>query len=285
MQSAEKNNTPSVSVIIPTHNRLQSLKIAISSVLEQTYPVLELIIIDDGSSDGTAAWLQQQSAPVCCIRQDNFGVSHARNRGIEEARGQWIALLDSDDHWHANKLAEQMHALEQAPHSRFCHCDEIWIRKGKRVNPKHKHRKYGGDIFEHCLPLCAISPSAAVIHHQIFTDYGLFDESLPACEDYDFWLRVTAHESVSYVDKALLTKTGGHDDQLSTRFPIMDQFRLQALAKLLRSDTLNTQQHEMTQATFQSKLQIVMNGARKHDNHELLQRLAIDYADLNVTAI
>lgn len=280
MLPANTHNAPTVSVIIPTHNRLQTLKIAVASVLKQTYPVLEIIVIDDGSTDGTDHWLQQHSAPVSFIKQTNQGVSHARNRGIEIAAGDWIALLDSDDAWHTDKLAKQMQALAQAPGSRLCHCDEIWIRNGKRVNPKHKHRKHGGDIFEKCLPLCAISPSAAVIHHTIFHDVGLFDESLPACEDYDLWLRITAHEPVTYIDELLLTKTGGHEDQLSTQFPIMDQFRLQALAKLLRSNKLNAQQYQLAHQVFFSKLQIVTNGARKHQNDKLVQRLAIDYADV-----
>lgn len=285
MQNLPTNTTPTVSVIIPTHNRLPTLKIAIASVLEQTFPVLEIIVIDDGSTDETASWLQQQLAPVRSIQQANHGVSHARNRGIEIARGDWIAFLDSDDSWHTNKLDKQISALTRAPASRFCHCDEIWIRNGKRVNPKHKHRKYGGEIFEHCLPLCAISPSAAVIHRQVFEDVGLFDESLPACEDYDLWLRICAHEPVTYIDEHLLSKTGGHDDQLSSRFPIMDQFRLHALAKLLRGNTLDKHQYSLAKNTFLSKWQIVINGAYKHGNDELAQRLVIDYADLTDPAL
>lgn len=276
------NNTASftVSVIIPTYNRLPVLKRAVASVLEQTYSAHEIIVIDDGSTDGTSTWLAQQTSTISVIKQDNHGVSYARNRGIEQASGTWIALLDSDDYWHREKLAIQKQALASEPDSQFCHCDELWVRNGKRINQKLKHRKQGGHIFEHCLPLCAISPSAALIHRDVFCTYGLFDENLPACEDYDLWLRVTAHEPVTYIDQPLLTKTGGHEDQLSHRFPIMDQFRLYSLAKLLRSKSLDKRKQQLAYEMFTSKLTIVINGARKHDNQSLLQQLASDYADL-----
>ncbi|MFK7861697.1 MAG: glycosyltransferase [Granulosicoccus sp.] len=269
-----------VSVIIPTHNRLAVLQRAVDSVLNQTLTAHEIIVVDDGSTDDTSGWLAQQATPVSHITQTNHGVSHARNRGIECATGTWIALLDSDDFWHPNKLATQEQALLSQPHSRFCHCDEVWVRNGKRINQKFKHRKLGGHIFEHCLPLCAISPSAVLMHRDIFKLYGVFDESLPACEDYDLWLRITAHEPVTFVDKPLLTKTGGHEDQLSRRYPIMDTFRLQSLARLLRSHELDEHKKQLAYQMFISKLEIVKNGATKHANHALLQRLATEYSDL-----
>jgi len=271
----------SISVIIPTHNRLAVLERAVESVLKQTFPVHELIVIDDGSTDNTSTWLAHQAPPVRYIRQSNHGVSHARNKGIKNASGDWIALLDSDDFWHSEKLAEQVHALTLQPHSRFCHCDELWVRNGKRINQKKKHAKRGGNIFDHCLPLCAISPSAAVMHRDIFTDHGLFDETLPACEDYDLWLRITAQEPVTFVDKPLLTKTGGHQDQLSRRFPVMDNYRLQSLAKLLRSNKLELNQWQLAHQMFVSKLRIVKTGASKHGNQTLLHQLDTDYADLD----
>ncbi len=280
MSSTKTTDSPTVSVVIPTHNRLHTLQRAVNSVLQQTYPVVELIVVDDGSTDGTTDWLRTQSTSIKALVQKNHGVSHARNRGIEQAQGEWVAFLDSDDYWHADKLQQQFDALQNFPEHRLCHCDEIWIRNGKRVNPKNKHKKLGGNIFEHCLPLCAISPSATIIHSNAFTQHGLFDESLPACEDYDLWLRITAIEPVCFVDKALLTKTGGHDDQLSARYAVMDRFRLQSLAKLLRSNTLTKAQWQLAYATFTAKWHIVHNGAVKHDNKNLINTLTGDYADL-----
>ena len=269
-----------VSVIIPTHNRLESLSIAITSVLDQHYPIEELIVVDDGSSDGTTQWCKQHHPDVKLITQSNHGVSHARNRGIEIAQGEWIALLDSDDRWYPEKLSTQMQAISLHPELRLCHCDEHWIRSGRRVNPKHKHRKYGGDVFKQCLPLCAISPSASLIHKTLFADVGLFDESLPACEDYDLWLRIACQEEVLFVEQALLEKTGGHEDQLSQRYPAMDQYRLIALAKLLRTALLSTEQQQLASDTFHEKLRIFCLGARKRGRDQSIQSMLSQYQDL-----
>lgn len=271
---------PTVSVIIPTHNRIDSLSIAIDSVLNQQYQVSEIIVVDDGSTDGTSEWCQQAHPNINLITQANHGVSHARNRAIEVAQGEWIAFLDSDDRWYPEKLSVQIQAIRQEPELRLCHCDEHWIRNGKRVNPKHKHQKYGGDVFTYCLPLCAISPSASLIHQSLFTDIGLFDESLPACEDYDLWLRITSQEHVLFVDQALLEKTGGHEDQLSQRYPAMDRYRLIALAKLLRNGLLSTEQQQQASTMFHEKLRIFCLGARKRGRHQSIQSMLSDYKDL-----
>lgn len=269
-----------VSVIIPTHNRIDSLSIAINSVLDQQYPADEIIVVDDGSTDGTSEWCKKTHPAVILITQANHGVSHARNRAIEIARSDWVALLDSDDRWFREKLKFQMEAIRENPGLRLCHCDEHWIRNGRRVNPKHKHRKYGGDIFKHCLPLCAISPSATLLHRSLFADVGFFDESLPACEDYDLWLRICCQEEVLYVDRALLEKTGGHEDQLSQRYPAMDQYRLIALAKLLRTGNISSTQHLQASVVFHEKLRIFCLGARKRGRHQSIQSMLSDYQDL-----
>lgn len=271
---------PTVSAIIPTYNRIESLAIAITSVLEQQHSIYELIVVDDGSTDGTSDWCKRTYPDVILITQDNHGVSHARNRAIERAQGDWIALLDSDDRWYPEKLSVQLQAISQHPEIRLCHCDEHWIRNGKRVNPKYKHRKYGGEIFEHCLPLCAISPSASLLHKSLFTDIGLFDESLPACEDYDLWLRICCREEVLFVDQALLEKTGGHEDQLSHRYPAMDQYRLIALAKLLRRAELSATQRTQALETFHEKLRIFCLGARKRGREQTIQFMLSEYKDL-----
>jgi len=272
----------SISVVIPSHNRLHTLPQAIDSVLAQTLSAHEIIVIDDGSTDGTTEFIKQHYPNIKLITQKNAGVSHARNQGISMASGDWIAFLDSDDTWFKHKLHTQMLAIQEQPDYLLCHCDEHWIRNGKRVNPMHKHRKYGGWIFEHCLPLCAISPSAVIIHQQLFTAVGLFDESLPACEDYDLWLRICSQYPALYVDQALLEKTGGHEDQLSRKYWGMDRFRLQALAKLLRSGTLSKDQYALALTTFDDKLKIVINGSIKRDNHAQAEELQQMYIDLSI---
>jgi glycosyltransferase involved in cell wall biosynthesis len=201
------------------------------------------------------------------IRHDeNRGVSAARNTGIQAAQSKWIGLLDSDDEWHPDKWIKQRDALRQHPSMTLCHTDELWVRKGRRVNPMNKHKKHGGDIYLKCLPLCAMSPSSVVIKKEIFESIGLFDETLPACEDYDFWLRYCALYPVLFLDEALLTKYGGHDDQLSKAHWGMDRFRVKALQKQLHNPWLSPAYWEATRDFLLSKLRILEQGARKRDH-------------------
>ncbi len=252
----------SVSVVIPTYNREKRLPAAVRSVLDQSLSPSEIIVIDDGSTDATPA-LMGHFPEVRYIRQENKGVSQARNHGIRVAKHEWIAFLDSDDEWLPRKLEKQFQALERQPQYRFCHTDEIWIRRGRRVNPMKKHAKYGGYIFDQCLPLCVISPSSALIHRDLFDRYGTFDPELPVCEDYDLWLRMCAREPVLYVDEPLLLKFGGHEDQLSQAYWGMDRFRIRALENLIRSGVLNGAALAGALDTLCRKIDIYANGAEK----------------------
>ena len=117
-----------------------------------------------------------------------------------------------------------------------------------------------------------------MIRRDVFADVGLFDESLPACEDYDLWLRITVAEPVLFIDEALVEKTGGHDDQLSQRYPAMDQFRLEALAKLLASGNANPEQQAQALAMFREKFHIFKTGALKRERHDAIDTLAQRFA-------
>lgn len=262
-----------ISVIIPAYNRAHTLKRALDSVLAQTRPADEIIVVDDGSTDDTEQLIRQHYPQVSYIKQTNQGVSAARNRAIQMAKGEWLALLDSDDEWLPTKLETQLALLEQQPSFKLIHSDEIWIRNGVRVNQMKKHAKIGGWIFKNCLPLCAISPSAAMIHRDLFAEIGLFDEDLPACEDYDLWLRITARYPVLYCDEALIFKYGGHEDQLSQQHWGMDRFRIRSLVKCLQSDFLNNNNRAAAQAMLTKKINIVLKGARKHNNTPLINEL------------
>lgn len=271
-----------ISVIIPVYNRQSTIARAIDSVLAQQFPPQEVIVVDDGSTDSTASLVQQYSG-VTCLQQSNQGVSAARNTGIKAANSEWIALLDSDDEWLPEKLSEQREALQQQEESAqalVCHCDEIWIRNGKRVNPMKKHAKTGGNIYPNCLPLCVISPSAVMIHQQVFETIGLFDTGLPACEDYDMWLRVCSRLPVLYVDKPLLKKYGGHPDQLSHKYPAMDRFRIRAMEKIIRAGSLSPEHREMTLDQLRRKFRIFRQGAVKHGNIAEAEKLQHQIQDL-----
>jgi glycosyltransferase involved in cell wall biosynthesis len=261
----QSNNT--VSVVIPTFNRRHTLERALHSVYAQTRIPEEVIVVDDGSVDDTGSMVTTKFPQVRYFYQPNLGVSAARNFGIGQVRGAWIALLDSDDEWLPAKLEKQLNALNNAPGSQVCHSDEIWNRNGKRVNQMLKHAKSGGWIFKQCLPLCAISPSAVVLHRTLFDQVGLFDESLPACEDYDFWLRVCAQLPVLFIAEPLIIKYGGHADQLSRKYWGMDRFRIQALAKIIRTQILQEDDQNAALTMLKEKVTIYIQGAAKRGKH------------------
>lgn len=252
-----------VSVIIPTYNRARFLKEAIDSVLAQTYQDYELIIVDDGSQDETAQIVKPYQDKLKYIFVPHQGVSKARNIGIQEAKGEFIAFLDSDDLWLPKKIETQVAFFTFHPDALICQTEEIWIRNGIRVNPKKYHLKPSGMMFAQSLRRCLISPSAVMMCKTLFDDIGLFDESMPACEDYDLWLRVTVKYPVYLLPQALVIKRGGHPDQLSRIVPSLDKWRIKAIIKLLESKTLNPEQYRLAIEELNRKCQIYAQGCLK----------------------
>ena len=254
-----------ISVIIPTFNRKETLKRAIQSVVMQSYTPYEIIVIDDGSNDGTKEWLKDNFPNVKYIYQMNSGVSSARNKGIKFARGDWIALLDSDDEWLPSKLKDQAYEIELNPAAKFLHTNEIWIRNGVRVNQMKKHKKYGGYIFEKCLDICRISPSSVLIKKDIFDEIGMFDETLKVCEDYDLWLRFASKYPVHFLDQPLIKKYGGHSDQLSKVDDGIESYRIRSLKKIMNSGILNKKQKTITKDVLVKKMYIYAKGLEKRN--------------------
>ncbi len=269
-----------ISVIIPTYNRKTVLPRAIDSVLAQKGADFELIIIDDGSTDDTECVIREirdsflgtrkseslkqvPSPEIRVFHQENKGPAAARNLGIKKTKGEWIAFLDSDDEWKPGKLRAQLEFFRENPDHLICQTEEIWVRNGTRVNPMKKHKKSGGWIFEKCLPLCVVSPSAVMMHRKLFDEAGLFDESLPACEDYDLWLRIAARYPIGLIEKPYIIKYGGHADQRSRQFPAMDRFRIQSLAKILSQNILTPEQTFAARQMLEEKSRIFIAGALK----------------------
>jgi len=257
-----RSKKPEVSVIIPTHNRAWVLKEAIDSVLAQDFKDFELIVIDDGSTDDTRQILDSYARDLIVLRQSNRGVSAARNVGIEAAAGHLIAFLDSDDLWLPQKLSAQVNFFNSNPDAVINQTEEIWIRNGVRVNPKDRHHKFSGMIFERSLALCLVSPSAVMIKRALFDQIGRFDEDLPACEDYDLWLRISCRYPVHLIETPLIIKRGGHADQLS-KAPGLDKYRIQALEKILESGRLDADSYRAAVRTLQEKCAIFAGGCRK----------------------
>ena len=257
---------PLVSVIIPTFNRAHCVAESIRSVLVQGE--LELIVVNDGSKDATVKELASFPTIQVINLAENRGVSYARNKGLERARGSLICFLDSDDLWEEGKLKAQVQWMQVHPECMAVYTDEIWIRNGVRVNPMKKHQKYSGDIFRRCLPLCIVSPSSVMLRKSILDEVGGFDELMPVCEDYDLWLRIAVRYPFKFLKEKLILKYGGHRDQLSRKYWGMDRWRVYALDKLLRGDDLNMQQQEWVTEMLINKSSILIQGFEKRGKTE-----------------
>ena len=258
-----------ISVVIPTYNRIELLKRSIDSVINQTIKPSEIIIVDDGSNDGTEAMVKKQYDSLKIIKQKNKGVSAARNSGIKASSGEWICFLDSDDEWKNNKLEKQITFVANNSDYKFFHSNEIWIKNGKRINQKKKHKKYGGDIFKKCLDMCRISPSSVLINKNIFEEIGFFNENLVVCEDYELWLRICDQYKVFFIDEPLIIKYGGHQGQLSYSIDSIECHRIKALEYLL-STSLSKENRDYTIQMLISKINIYLNGLIKRGKkHEI----------------
>jgi glycosyltransferase involved in cell wall biosynthesis len=258
-----------ISVVIPTYNRIELLKRSIDSVINQTIKPSEIIIVDDGSNDGTEAMVKKKYDSLKLIKQKNKGASAARNTGIKASSGEWICFLDSDDEWKNDKLEKQIIAVANNSDYKFFHSNEIWIKNGKRINQKKKHKKYGGDIFKKCLDMCRISPSSVLIDKSIFEEIGFFNENLVVCEDYELWLRICDKYEVFFIDEPLIFKYGGHQGQLSYSIDSIEYHRIKALEYLL-STGLSKENRDYTIQMLISKISIYLNGLIKRGKkHEI----------------
>ena len=262
-----------VSIILPTYNRAELLGRALDSVLAQTYGDWECRIIDDGSTDHTDEVLAAYDDPrITCLRQENQGVSGARNTGIAHCRGGVIALLDSDDEWLPNKLATQLAYMAEHGYE-ISQTEEIWYRGGKRVNQPARYAKPEGWFFEASLEMCLISPSCTMFTRRAWEVMGPFDTNMPSCEDFDMWLRACLHFPVGLVREPLTLKHGGRADQLSVCVPCADLHRIRALVKILQSRKLDERQQELALDSLRRKVEIYMQGCEKRGKSEEASRV------------
>jgi len=271
-----------ISVVIPTLNRINTLQRALDSVINQTYKPAEIIVVDNGSSDGTLKFLREQYPKITILTENKIGVSSARNKGIKKSINQWIALLDSDDAWHPRKLEIQTSMLDSAlKEYNLIHTDEVWFRNNKHINQMKKHKKQGGYIFERCLSLCCISPSSVLFKKNILDKVGLFDESLPVCEDYDMWLKICSSEEVLFAQDKLTYKYGGHKDQLSKSYWGMDRFRIKSIENIIKNFNLTYKQKKQAKKELIKKLKIIINGAFKRNNLSIVNEFStkLEYWD------
>lgn len=259
---------PKVNIIIPTFNRAYCIERAIDSVLNQTFKDFDLWIVDDGSTDNTGELLTKYGTDkrFNYCRVENGGVSKARNIGVSKTSGEWLAFLDSDDEWLEDKLERQIKYIKENPKCKLIHGEELWVRNGKRINPKKVHKKSGGDIFERSLGLCLISPSAVILRRELLDEMNGFDEQFIVCEDYDLWLKVSCRYEVGYLSEPVLIKYGGHEDQLSSKYFAMDYYRIKSMYQLNESVDLENSKKIALLHMIVKKAKILLKGYEKHNN-------------------
>ncbi len=273
--------SPFFSIIIPAYNRGKLLKIALNSVFAQTFSDYEVIIVDDGSTDGTKEIVSAAKRKnLSYVYQENQGPAAARNRGLKAARGRFVCFLDSDDRFCREKLKITRGYIKRYPQYKIFHSEEVWYRNGRLLPQKKYHQKPQGACFPRALKLCCLSISTAAIQKRLFDRVGNFDVNLPAGEDYDFWLRATCRYPVLLIPEYLTIKEGGHADQQSKKYPAMDKFRIYALKKLLESKALNKKYYGLAYAELKNKCSVYMQGALKRgrikeveDHKALLKKL------------
>lgn len=197
--------TPLVSVVVPAFNAQAYITTAVDSVLAQTLRDFELIVVDDGSSDGTATALEVYGDALRCLRQANGGVSRARNHGIAESRGRFVAFLDADDAWRPSKLEKQVATLLDRPGCRACY-SAVYLAD-ERLSVLGEQRSEEGVVQRDNLlikgNIVTGSASSAICERTLLGEVGGFDENLSLCADWDLWIRLSARTTFAYVDEPL----------------------------------------------------------------------------------
>lgn len=282
-------NTYLISVVIPTYNRAYMTERAVHSVFSQNFEALkgkdigielEIIVVDDGSTEDYSSLEKllvehkKTDASTPCsyksckyLRIPKSGVSKARNAGIVNAQGSWIAFLDSDDVWNRDKLQEQIIYIHEHPECEFIQTKEKWFRNGTQIIIPDHLKLASGNAFQRSLALCCISPSTVMIKADILKETGLFDERFVVCEDYDLWLRLTARHEIHLLEKELVDKYSSPHIQLSRTQIAMDRFRVFALLKVLTDDYFEEEHKNEVPLVLLKKIDILRSGARKRKKY------------------
>jgi glycosyltransferase involved in cell wall biosynthesis len=204
-----------VSVIIPTYNRAGLIARAIDSVLVQTFKDFELIIIDDGSKDNTKEAIKPFEGKIKYIYQNNGGISNARNRGIQESSGQYIAFLDSDDYWAPQKLEVQVKILDENPRVGIVYARMPIVNEHGEILGM-KPNGISGKNFQELLRVWGDLPTSSVMtRRECFDRVGVFDNDLPPMEDIDMWLRIAHSYEIYEVEGQTLAYYWRHDHQIT----------------------------------------------------------------------
>jgi glycosyltransferase involved in cell wall biosynthesis len=226
-----------ISVVIPTYNYARYLPEAIDSALAQTYAPLEVVVVDDGSTDETPEVLAAYGAKIRAVRQSNQGVAAARNTGVAAARGEYIALLDSDDLWLPRKLELQIARFESEPALGIVHCGAETFEGEKTLDTLVDGMEgwVGQDLLRLDRMVIPVPGSGIVVPKRIIDQAGGFDVRLPPSDDWDLCYRIAARYPVGFVPEVLV-RYRMHGGGIHLNIPKMENAMLLSLGKAFASD-------------------------------------------------
>jgi glycosyltransferase involved in cell wall biosynthesis len=269
---------PRVSVIIPTYNQARYLSAAVRSVLSQTYGDLELIVVNDGSTDNTRQEVAGFSdSRVRYIYQENRGLSAARNTGILASAGEYIALLDSDDVWLPRKLELQVEFLDSCSETALVYSDAyLFDDQTGDITGKFLDGKgvFSGKVLRHLLSIQFIKPSTAVIRRSVFKTVGAFDESIGEVQDRDMWLRIARQFNIEGIDMPLV-KVRSHASNVSKNWERVWEGRALVMNKAARTLALNPNdlkilKRNLSLVYYQHGRYLVLEGRPREGREKLM---------------
>ncbi|HVI07316.1 MAG TPA: glycosyltransferase family A protein [Candidatus Binatia bacterium] len=257
MSSLSPTRAPRISVIMPSYNTAKLIAGCLDSVFHQTFQDFEVVLVNDGSPDTPelervlAPYLDKYSSQIVYIRQSNKRCAGARNTAIRQARGEFLAFLDSDDQWLPEHLSAQMKMFDDDPSLDLVYANGVSVG-----NPKLQHEfmewcpSIGPATFEALvLERCHISVSTVVARKSVFERAGLFDESLVRCDDYDMWIRAAFHGAkIAYTTTVQARLNGGRPDSLGSSRAKMTEAYWQILKNALKNLPLSEADRAMLQA-------------------------------------
>ncbi len=293
---------PLISVIIPVYNREKLLKEAVESVISQKFTNFEIIVVDDCSEDKleqsvkNISLIENISLKYLRLEKHSGMPGFVRNCGCKIAGGKYLAFLDSDDLWLPDKLEKQIALINTGSKNSetiikpdtadadsaniaenkeifpkqisICHTREIWQRGEKTVSQASQRHKREGDIFEDSLIKCIIGPSTVIMEKKLFEKYGGFREDIEIAEDYEFWLRISAENSIAYIDQPLVVKRADGWEQLSEKYGQIEIFRIKALKDLIEKSFFKNDKMVIAKKVLSEKCRIYAAGCRKRGKNE-----------------
>lgn len=254
---------PLVSVIIPTYNSVAYVTAAVASVLAQTFADLEILVIDDGSTDETSEVMAGYGTRVRYLRQENSGVAIARNRGIAESQGEYVAFLDADDTWFPRKLELQLEALRAHIEAGVCYSAFLVVTSELKPIGVRRSERWASALEDLLLHGNVVGSICTVLaKRSLFQQAGGFDPLLSQCADWEMWVRLAARTEFVYLDEPLVTYRQ-HDSNMSHNAPLLEKDSLRVLEKSFAMEELSPELRARRRAAF-ARNYMVLAGTYIH---------------------